>query len=334
MHADGTRLHEACVGIAKFYSSSKKRAPGERAKPQRRKPPSPPHTSVKRRSRPAPEEVDLDPPVREAVEEVNLAELLELTDEVPLVSEELFPELASVEVIEGEDMRRVSRQWGADEDVVLKNAMQSEPFQNWGRVSRCVMRSGVLRSAKQCRERWFNHVRVGVNKDPFSDSEYSIAMDLWRCLGTKWSTIAKAIGNGRTDNFVKNTLLPRIRSEGAVAKPVIRGRKRVKLAVHVPIQAHVVARAVVSRHVDRTNVSRMFRLWEGEKVDFDAPARMEYLSTLDKTGLCEELSCEEDLRAPIVVATNTKEPFRTTVGEAFERRQALFDHINREIGQN
>ena len=108
-------------------------------------------------------------------------------------------------------------------------------------------------------------------------------------------------------------------------------RKRVKLAVRAPVQARVVAPVVDACSTRRPDRTRLFRLCKGEVVPFDARARVNYLSLLGESRLCAELSCEEELCAPVVVATCTKGPFRTTIGDAFVRRQPLFACVNREI---
>lgn len=59
------------------------------------------------------------------------------------------------------------------------------------------------RSAKQCRERWHNHLDPDIKKDPISREEEKRIFELHRTYGNKWAQIANEM-NGRTDNTIKN----------------------------------------------------------------------------------------------------------------------------------
>jgi hypothetical protein len=59
------------------------------------------------------------------------------------------------------------------------------------------------RTPKQCRERWINHLRPDVRKEPWTDAEDALIFQLSVDIGRKWSMIAGALP-GRTDNSVKN----------------------------------------------------------------------------------------------------------------------------------
>lgn len=269
----------------------------------------------------------------------DVAHMLDMCEaEVPPDSSELFPELANVvpEMVDGDmqpRQKKMSRQWSQAEDSALKAIMESAPqFQKWAVVAEQVRAKGVDRTAKQCRERYFNHLKKGVNKDPMTDKEIELAVCLWKVLGSQWSVIAKQLGNGRTDNFVKNSLLPTVRSEFPRARAA---QKRAPRCVVQPsIQGGVVLSGRNAREEEalfRENCTHL-RLANGKTLS-DAH-RMDYLVSLDESSLADELACGESLGAPVVLLVQSdvsKEAFKITIGDSLQRREPHFARLNAKL---
>ena len=97
-------------------------------------------------------------------------------------------------------VRPVKGQWSAEEDRILREAVESCKTQVlWDQVAKYVQG----RTPKQCRERWVYRLRPELKKTPFEPWEDELINEERKKIGNCWTIIAQKLP-GRTSCSVKN----------------------------------------------------------------------------------------------------------------------------------
>ena len=86
-----------------------------------------------------------------------------------------------------------------EEDEIIRNYVTKNGARGWPRIVEYLPN----RSAKQARERWYNHLDPQIQKGPWTPAEDLLIFQQHEKIGPKWATISKMI-SGRSDNAVKN----------------------------------------------------------------------------------------------------------------------------------
>ncbi|GBG27474.1 Transcription factor MYB3R-5 [Hondaea fermentalgiana] len=134
--------------------------------------------SVRRRW--TPEEDEL---LRRAVKKYNCQQWKKIATEVPGRSHvqclQRWNKSLDPDVIKG--------RWTTEEDNLLLDIVAKNPhMKNWGFAAKYI----PGRSAKQCRERYLNHLNPTIRRDAWTAEEDAFILEAQQRLGNKWSEIA------------------------------------------------------------------------------------------------------------------------------------------------
>ena len=105
-------------------------------------------------------------------------------------------------------------QWSKAEDELLLSLIQEK--RRWkecaAHINATMYGNLQVRSGKQCKERWTNHLNPAINKGRWTLQEDRRLMEAFLDVGNHWSLIAKRLDN-RTENSVKNRVKSLLQAE-------------------------------------------------------------------------------------------------------------------------
>jgi hypothetical protein len=137
--------------------------------------------------------------------------------------------------------------WSPEEDTLLQELMQ-DGRKKWSEIANRLnsdMHKGLqVRSGKQCKERWNNHLNPDINRGDWSLEEDICLLEHYQKAGNRWSLIAKQLPT-RTESSIKNRIKSIINKAKqdltTLEKPAevisrLLMRKKLKLAGRVSIE--------------------------------------------------------------------------------------------------
>ena len=97
------------------------------------------------------------------------------------------------------------------EDQLLDSLILLYGHKNWKKISSELLdHLGIVRTSKQCRDRWINFLRKGLNNKDLTEIERTKLIKLFEYYGTSWNKISSFLP-GHSENQLKNFINSTIR---------------------------------------------------------------------------------------------------------------------------
>nr|XP_043615720.1 transcription factor MYB98-like [Erigeron canadensis] len=138
----------------------------------------------------------------------------------------------------------VKGQWNPEEDRLLVQLVMQHGDRKWSLVAEKL----PGRIAKQCRDRWQNHLRPDITKDAWSEEEDKLLIAIHKEVGNKWSEIARRLP-GRSENTIKNHW-------NATKRRQLSSRKRGKPKYQSLLQEYIRSVPSASSSEDQLNINK------------------------------------------------------------------------------
>lgn len=100
-----------------------------------------------------------------------------------------------------------------DEDRIIKALVNPNIETNWSFIAKSLEK----RTARQCRDRWFNYLDPSLNRDEWLPEEDEILVKLFEQKGPQWKFFT-IILNGRSINDVRNRYFKLLRKSQKFSK--------------------------------------------------------------------------------------------------------------------
>lgn len=102
--------------------------------------------------------------------------------------------------------------WTDEEDRLLRRetATKGADDSAWADIAALMKQFGYKKTAKQCRERWMNHINPELLRSEWRPEDNKRLLDLHEKTGSHWKNIAVHFP-GRTDNSIKNQFFSLVR---------------------------------------------------------------------------------------------------------------------------
>ena len=113
-----------------------------------------------------------------------------------------------------EKLPQKRKNWSAEEDAAFVAIVSSATDRPWADVSYLLSKEQVLqlRTVKQCKERWNNHLDPILSKSKWTSAELLSLFSAHSEIGNKWREIRQFIPH-RSENSIKNQFYSCLRKQ-------------------------------------------------------------------------------------------------------------------------